>query len=73
MSVGIRAYGDLRAQEAATEAGYKVYVETSQEYNQSLTDTIKKFIDKFHVDAKEAEEEVKKYWVEEGEKQTVSA
>ena len=40
-------------------------METSHEYGQSLSDTIKRFIDKFEVAAKEAEEEVNKYWKKE--------
>ncbi|MBR1709794.1 MAG: hypothetical protein IJ719_13350 [Clostridia bacterium] len=58
MCEGIKYYGDQRA----LEARHETFVETAQQFNHSLKDTIAGFMNRFDMKPEEAEQEVKKYW-----------
>ena len=58
MCEGIKYIVDQRAR----EVGHEMFVETAQQFNHSLKDTIVGFMNRFDMKPEEAEQEVKKYW-----------
>ncbi len=64
MCNGIQYYANQVAEVAANERERKTYIEAAQEFGQSITDTISRFIAKFNVTEEEAQDNIKKYWKE---------
>jgi hypothetical protein len=64
MCNGIQYYANQVAQTAKLEQARQTYIETAQEFGQTITAVLNGFKTKFNVTEEEAQDNIKKYWKE---------